>query len=144
MKYLKLYESFVVRFWGKKADDIGCDSSYVATNDIEETLREICLELEDCGYEITINVAEDYKTIVINKEKDIIISKDEWLNIIEYLLRIKDYLGDRYLSCKVYNKSSGWELFNLKEDYKKKNILSIIKDEFKQKKSIITIKIEYA
>lgn len=122
MRYLKLYESFKIlgQFGHVKLD-------YTQR---EQTLREICLELEDDGYEITIsrhkNLDPTIDFISIKKFKQDCDDDDwnwydrnvmDWEYIKEYLLRIKDYLGDDYIGCSyiiyAYDK---WESIELGED----------------------------
>lgn len=81
MKYIRLYESF-------------------NKTEIEQTLREICLELEDDGYEINIfNFRNGLSILRIYKGKRI----DNFRHIREYLLRMKDYLGDNYIRFEYLN-----------------------------------------
>jgi hypothetical protein len=130
MRYLKLYEAFKVlgQFGHTKLD-------YTQR---EQTIREICLELEDDGYEITISRSrkpKDIDFISIKKfqqvwDDDDIDEEDdsdnwnwdnrnlmEWEYIKEYLLRIKDYLGDDYIGCSYIIYAYGnWETIELDED----------------------------
>lgn len=89
MKYIKLYE------------EIDNES------EISQTLKEICLELEDDDYTITTKgLTGDYKYFFAirrytNDGKDH--QKLEFSEIKEYLLRIKDYLGKNYVGFRWYN-----------------------------------------
>lgn len=71
MKYLKLYEIFKINIM----DTDGKKISYNATSEFEQTLREICLELEDIGYNIVINKYWDYAIAELEKKNSIIINK---------------------------------------------------------------------
>ena len=90
MKYLKLYETFYIHHHDGVLKEDGLK---------EQTLREICLELEDLGVDIRINIGADktyrdglYKNIVMFNFGNL-----SWSYIKEYLLRIKDYLDDDFI-----------------------------------------------
>lgn len=96
--------------------------------EIEQTLKEICLELEDVGYNIDIDTAEDnigviniFKTGPLGRH-GMNYLKIEFSEIKEYLLRIKDYLGDNYISSMWLITKDGnpyideWVKFDLNED----------------------------
>lgn len=81
MKYVKLYESF------------------------ETDLEDILLEITDLGYEYYIDYftgeSEHINALIIdNKKGETYIIFDE---VKDCLLRLKDYLGNRFIDCTVYN-----------------------------------------
>jgi hypothetical protein len=80
--------------------------TYKVFESTELDLKDILLELKDMGYIITHN--DDVLLAVTGKPSNIkaIIVRDNtinrielpWSELKEYALRIKDYLGDKYLS----------------------------------------------
>ena len=94
--------------------------TYKIFESTELDLREILLELKDMGYRIEHNddvllavtgEPSDIKAIVV---RDVMKPSDwvelPWSELKEYALRIKDYLGDKYLSFqwrKVVNDKTG-------------------------------------
>lgn len=104
MKYLKLYES------------IDGDRVRFISN-IIQNIKDILLEVEDLGYETQV-----YDTcLIIYKPDNKNINLDE---IKDCLLRLKDYLGDRYYDCLFYitiinlddSRVRGWKEIDLNED----------------------------
>ena len=115
MRYIKKYKIFE-------------DSDYKIFESTELDLKEILLELKDMGYRI---IYEDDVKVLLDPtdERDVtgkpgnvkaIIVRDlmrpsdwidlPWSELKEYALRIKDYLGDKYLSFqwrKVVNDKTG-------------------------------------
>jgi hypothetical protein len=85
MKYIKLYE------------EIDKDSVIYKM----QTIRDILLEVEDIGYE-TI-VSNNY--LAIQKWNNNFNDAENKINFGEVkdcLLRLKDYLGGRYISCSIF------------------------------------------
>jgi uncharacterized protein (UPF0335 family) len=81
MKYIKAYES------------IDGDRVRFVSN-IIQTIKDILLEVEDLGYETHV-----YDTCLIIHKPD---NKNININEIrDCLLRLKDYLGDKYYDCLV-------------------------------------------
>ncbi len=138
MKYLKLFESFTIRILPVYNKNLSLEEFFgkevLIGTDREQTLREICLELEDEGYNIDINRWS-------NKNNDIVLTHatDErsgwcreapanWDVIKEYLLRIKDYLGDDYIDCEYldFSKSIEWVKITLSKKTKIDRIDSIV------------------
>lgn len=72
MKYIKLYESF------------------------ETDIKDILLEVTDLGYQTIYNYGYS-KYIAIFKRSTHI----NYNEVKDCILRIKDYLGDRYFSCEI-------------------------------------------
>jgi len=82
--------------------------SYKLFESTEQDLKDILLELKDMGYRVIYE--DDVKGAVTGEPSDIkaIIVRDvmrpsdwielPWSELKEYALRIKDYLGDKYLS----------------------------------------------
>lgn len=111
MKYLKLYESFIIN--NISLDDID--------DEVEKTLREICLELEDIGARIYITNSAHQNKINVG-----FIEKIPWYIIRECALRIKEYLGVDYISFYYQNNKNaintpvtpalGWKQIEL-DDY---------------------------
>jgi hypothetical protein len=98
MKYIKLYESF-------------------NTQDI----KDILLEVEDLGYGTKIILLEDETGNYGDHEGIMIIAPSrgsiKYIEIEDCLLRLKDYLGDRYIECKVFNLATNrWSNFPLSDD----------------------------
>ena len=94
--------------------------TYKIFESTELDLREILLELQDMGYRIIYE--DDVLYAVTGEPSDIkaIVVRDAmkpsdwidlpWSELKEYALRIKDYLGDKYLSFqwrKVVNDKTG-------------------------------------
>lgn len=107
MKYIKLYETF-----NKK--------------EIDQTLKEICLELEDDGYEISISSPPSFISHhIVNSIK---ISKGcgfPFSDIKEYLLRMKEYLGDNYIQFNYLSDDAvpyRWREVELNDDTDIKNL----------------------
>jgi len=98
MKHIKTYGKFT-------------DVHYKIFESTELDLREILLELKDMGYRVLYNdditdgrltgepESGDIKAIIV---RDVMRPSDwielPWSELKEYALRIKDYLGDKYLS----------------------------------------------
>ena len=63
---------------------------------ISENLEDICLELEDIGYSISINEigGSDYYYLLCSTP---IRKPAKWNTIKDYALRMKDYLGDKFI-----------------------------------------------
>ena len=103
MKYLKIYESF------------------------ETDIEDILLEVSDLGYTV--------KSILLGKSNIglLIIAPDskriKYTEIEDCLLRLKDYLGDKYVGCVIFNVASNrWIDFTLSDHvfYKGWNWMNII------------------
>lgn len=98
MKYLKLYESFRITYETVTSGVLKIDSP-AQLDEKDQTIREICLELEDYGADILIrstyktqkSVSPWYRVVVVMGLQEI-----PWEAIRECALRIKDYLGDDY------------------------------------------------
>ena len=113
MKYIKLYESF-------------------NTQDI----KDILLEVEDLGYGTKIILLEDETGNYGDHEGIMIIAPSrgsiKYIEIEDCLLRLKDYLGDNYIGCKIMyydnNNKARYELFNLTEECDLKSPVGIIID----------------
>lgn len=95
MKYIKLYETFNM-----------------------QDIMDILLEVEDLGYGTKIILLEEEM-----HEGIMIIAPNEGRGYIKYieiedcLLRLKDYLSDRYIECKVFNLATNrWTNFPLSDD----------------------------
>lgn len=99
MKYLKTYES-------------------LDNEETTKTLREICLELEDIGYTIFIVDNSYMHSIDISRQVigEIYKRSIKFSDIKEYLLRMKDYLGDKYIRCTFQYFVSGPEVIILNDD----------------------------
>jgi len=95
----------------------------------ELDLKDILLELEDMGYRIIHE--DDVKGAVTGKPGNVkaIVVRDvmrpsdliglPWSELKEYALRIKDYLGDKYLSFmwrKIYGDILPYKTIELNED----------------------------
>lgn len=100
MKYIKLYEAFNM-----------------------QDLRDILLEVEDLGYGTasTLEEKEDREGIMIVAPNEM--RPDNGRGYIKYievedcLLRLKDFLGDSYIECKVFNLATNrWSSFPLSDD----------------------------
>jgi len=136
MRHLKLYETFAVIC---KSED-GVRQSSATDNYVEQTLREICLELEDINYVIKINrpgvIAFDERnwdtnTLIIRKES--IYNNLSWDTIKEYLLRIKEYLGDNFVNFYYLSKPEWeWACIELNENtyFHKDKILQSVAIEY--------------
>lgn len=109
MKYLKLYEKFEIFYYNDDSSIIIQEMGYK-----EKMLRDICLELEDLGIDIRINIGRNnsfndgvYKNIHISNfgysKGDKYFPIITWPELREYLLRIKDFLGDDFKSFLFYN-----------------------------------------
>lgn len=89
MKYIKLYESF------------------------ETDIEDILLEITDLGYEYKMGYEH---TMDENNYISIVNTKDSNFNIIlDCVLRLKEYLGDRYVCCYLFQVGNGWIPFDLKD-----------------------------
>lgn len=102
MKYIKLYETF-----NKK--------------EIDQTLKEICLELEDDGYKINFHIIrnlfdeEYFYSIEIDARLNEYIRLLIFSEIKEYLLRMKDYLGNNYIRFR-YHTGEVWRNIELNDN----------------------------
>lgn len=97
MKYIKLYESF--------------------NRDIEDIL----LEITDIGYEYKIYENKSIYYITINKCSTWTFTQlsIDFDDIKDCLLRLKDYLGDRYVGCDFSNRNElSFKKVELNEDTK--------------------------
>lgn len=113
MKYLKLYEEMEL-------------ANQMSQLDIEDIL----LEVKDIGYDVVVE--ENFKHTIydrndglyyikIYKNAEIPVNFDE---IKDCVLRLKDYLGDRYIRCHTYSTNamldlvsrSNWQTIELNED----------------------------
>jgi hypothetical protein len=100
MKYLKLYESF------------------------ETDIEDILLEITDLNYSYAINDKHNelgiYNSAYIAITKIDNQGKYEFINgndIKDCVLRLKDYIGNRYICCKIYsNNPFESKTFELTED----------------------------
>lgn len=103
MKYIRLYESF-------------------DKTEIDQTLREICLELVDDGYNINFHIIslfgtddEYFYSIEIDARLNGYIRLLIFSEIKEYLLRMKDYLGNNYIRFR-YHTGEVWREIELNDD----------------------------
>ncbi len=111
MKYLKIYELFKVIY---KSENGNIENSDKTDIEREQSLREICLELEDLDYNIKIN-RDNNSILIINKD-----SGDDrrlsWDIIKDHLLRMKDFLGDDFISFHYLDTPSWqWKCIKLNE-----------------------------
>jgi hypothetical protein len=76
MKYLKKYKTF---------------------ESVKEDLTDILSELEDMGYGVSVDQDAYYNDLEV---KAIIVGniRNNWSELKDYVLRVKDYLGDNYLN----------------------------------------------
>lgn len=118
MKYIKLYEAFILNN-NSSFDDEDID------DEVEKTLRDICLELEDLGYNIIINVEVGINSLVINNGLGFDSPTMDWEDIKEYLLRVKDYLGNKYIGFSCFTLKSYWDVTELNEKTQLKYLKSV-------------------
>jgi hypothetical protein len=111
MRYLKLYESF------------------------DSDLEDILLEITDMGYSYSIDKYNKHYIVIYKIAPQDHVSRYEDMrqyDIKDCLLRLKDYLGDNYIGCKIMyydnNNKARYELFNLTEECDLKSPVGIIID----------------
>jgi hypothetical protein len=89
MKHIKTFESHI-------------------ENEMTEDIKDICLELEDKGLIVSLISEWDYKYILVTKGCELpVIMREEfdYEDVREVMDRLKDYIGDRFISIwvKKYN-----------------------------------------
>jgi hypothetical protein len=102
MKYLKKYKTF---------------------ESVKEDLTDILTELTDMGYHVMVDVDSYYEDLEV-KSVIVLNIRNKWSELKEYVLRVKDYLGDNYLnfSYRLYNTEQGstksyrYKIIDISED----------------------------
>lgn len=94
MKYIKLYEAFNM-----------------------QDLRDILLEAEDLGYQYMF-IRRELNYVISISKAGIEIKSINYDELKDCLLRLKDYLGDKYIGCEIYKMgiSNIWVKFPLTDD----------------------------
>src|ERR1035437_1521582 len=85
MKHIKTFESHI-------------------ENEMTEDIKDICLELEDKGLIVSLISEWDYKYILVTKGCELpVIMREEfdYEDVREVMDRLKDYIGDRFISIWV-------------------------------------------
>jgi hypothetical protein len=77
MKYLKKYKTF---------------------ESVKEDLIDILSELEDVGYSVVVDQDAYYDDLEVKAIIVRDIRRNNWSELKDYALRVKDYLGDKYLN----------------------------------------------
>ena len=87
-----------------RISDSTYDQFFEPNNEVINTIADICIELEDEGYKISIEGStprwqyKDEYHVSIDKEQD----KFKYADVSTVVDRIKSYLGNKYLSTFTY------------------------------------------
>jgi hypothetical protein len=86
-----------------------------------QDLRDILLEVEDLGYETGIGGRDLNYGIIISRPQNFEseMKSIRYADLKDCLLRLKDYLGDKYIGCEIYDMNKNkdrWVKFPLTDD----------------------------